>query len=360
MIKTNIPNSALYYPSIEFVDPSWLWASSLLWDRIYRIVPKDYIPEDSENIKRLAETGEIGVPIQPDEYAKEVSDKFLEKLQTRHWDAAALSGSVEGYSRLHHDKVDVRLREMIVAKGSGASHEDWLYVPTEYGALYMTYLARYIARKSGLNLVTDVAAAWTGSTYFSYDGRIQDCPMKDDPHVLAAMIIRDFIPTNITDITPADLLSFRDKRRDERQQFMIAVKNAAESLANCHDAKVARDMYEDLKRDIESNLKEYRKSMDILKVEGWTGLKTLTFPATTGVIGKLIALDPTQLAIFATAGAAMGVVCGLSSMAQKGKKLDSEYDYSYLLHIRRNWQKCYRGEDWNYFLCRQMEEFIND
>jgi hypothetical protein len=38
----NATYSALYYPSIEFADPQWLWASSLIWDRIYRIVPKDY------------------------------------------------------------------------------------------------------------------------------------------------------------------------------------------------------------------------------------------------------------------------------------------------------------------------------
>jgi hypothetical protein len=65
----NATYSALYYPSIEFADPQWLWASSLIWDRIYRIVPNGYAPEDSENIRKLSETGEIGIPIHPDKYA---------------------------------------------------------------------------------------------------------------------------------------------------------------------------------------------------------------------------------------------------------------------------------------------------
>lgn len=357
----NVSYSALYYPSIEFADPEWLWASSLIWDRIYRIVPKDYEPEDSDNVRKLSETGEIGVPIHPDEYAKAVSVKFINKLHSSHWDAAALSGSLENdYVRLHHDKVDVRLRNLIVAKGRGASHGDWLYVPTDFEALYMTYLANYISEIENLNLVTDESAAWTGSTYFSYDGRIKDWPSKEYPKVLAAMLVRDFVPVNIINISPRKLLSFRERRRDERHRFVGAVRNAAERLANCHDVKIAQDVYQDIKKDVAESLEEYRKSMDLLKVEGWTGIKTLMFPATTSMLGKLIDLDPSKLKIISAVGVAMGAVSGLAVVAQKRKKLIHEYDYSYLFHMRRTWENCYRGYDWNYYLCRQMEEFIND
>jgi hypothetical protein len=357
----NATYSALYYPSIEFADPQWLWASSLIWDRIYRIVPKDYAPEDSENIRKLSETGEIGIPIHPDEYAKAVSAEFIEKLHSRHWDAAALSGSLESdYARLHHDKVDVQLRNLIVAKGRGASHGDWLYVPTDFEALYMTYLANYVSKKANLNLVTDASAAWTGSMYFSFDGRINDWPSEECPQVLAAMLIRDFVPVNIMNILPKELLSFRERRRDERHRFIGAVTNAAEQLANCQDSQVVHDVYEDIKKDVAESLKDYRKSMDLLKVEGWMGIKTLMFPATTSILAKLIALDPSKLTILSAVGVAMGAVSGLTVVAQKRRKLTHEYDYSYLFHMRREWENCYRGNDWNYYLCRQMEEFIHD
>lgn len=354
-------HSALYYPSIEFEDPQWLWASSLIWDRIYRIVPKDYIPEDSDNFKKLFESGEIGVPIHPDQYAKAVSKTFIRKLRSGYWDAAALSHNMnEDYARLHHDKVDVQLREMIVAKGRGASHKQWLYVPTDFEALYMTYLARYISQKANLNLVTDAAPAWTGATYFTYDGNVEEWPREELPHVLAAMLIRDFIPTNIVEMHPKELLAFRENYRDERRRFVGAVRTAATQIANCHDAKIARDMYDELKKDIISSLEDYKKSMNVLKVEGWTGIKTLVFPAAASVIGKLFPLDATQLTILSAGGLAMGAVLGITSMKQKGKRLAREYDYSYLLHVQRAWQNCYQGSDLNYYLCRQMEEFIND
>ena len=42
--------SILYFPSIEFNDENWVKASLLLWDRIYRITPNNYIPNDNETI----------------------------------------------------------------------------------------------------------------------------------------------------------------------------------------------------------------------------------------------------------------------------------------------------------------------
>lgn len=353
--------SALYYPSIEFADPKWLWASSLVWDRIYRIVPKDYSTQDSDNVKKLCESGEIGIPIQPDDYAKDVSDQFLLKVQSGRWNAAALTMDAnEEYERLHQDKVDVQLRRMIISQGSTSARDKWLHVPTAFASLYMTYLAKHVSEKNGLSLVTDVAPAWTGATYFKFDGQVEDWPREELPLALAALVVRDFVPTNILNLAPEALLSFREKRRDERRRFVTAVQSAAKALANCHDATVARDVYEGMKRDISTSMDDYRGAMDLLKVEGWTGMKTIVFPVTTGVIGKLVSLEPTQLAVLATTGLALGVVSGLASMKQKGKRLSKEHDYSYLVNLRREWQNCYRGEDWNYYLCRQMEEFIND
>jgi len=60
-------------------------------------------------------------------------------------------------------------------------------------------------------------------------------------------------------------------------------------------------------------------------------------------------------------GAALGLVSGLRNYSQKRKRLLKECDYSYLLHMRREWKGVARyNNDYNYYLCREMEEFIND
>ena len=258
----NTPNYALYYPTIEFLNFSWLWSASLLWDRIYRIVPETYEPDDPENVRILTETGEIGIPIRPDSYAKNVAEEFLDKIDSGDWQAAALEFEVpEAYARLHQDKVDVELRNMIIAKGRASAQDEWIYVPTEFEALYMAYLAQTVSEKNNLQLLSDSSAAWTGATFFKYDGQIEDFPNEELTQQLATLVIRDFIPQNILEIRPQEIIKFREKYRDERQRFIGAIRTAAKAISECEDGTVYRDRIKDLKKDIEEALSDYRGSM---------------------------------------------------------------------------------------------------
>src|SRR5437588_12611117 len=45
----------LYYPSIEFNDDAWVKVAALYWDKLGRIVPSGYNPDDSDTIKQLTE-----------------------------------------------------------------------------------------------------------------------------------------------------------------------------------------------------------------------------------------------------------------------------------------------------------------
>lgn len=148
-MNTN-PNYALYYPSIEFQNSHWLWMASLLWDKIYRIVPKDYNPKDLKKVQELMSEGDIGIPIHPDAYVHDIAEEFIDKLNNSGWNAAALptrSQIDREYAKLHKDKIDVKLKEMIIAEGNGALHDDWLFMDDDFAALYMTYLAKSISEK---------------------------------------------------------------------------------------------------------------------------------------------------------------------------------------------------------------------
>lgn len=134
-------------------------------------------------------------------------------------------------------------------------------------------------------------------------------------------------------------------------------------MSSCADPSIVKDMIEDLKKDIEACLKDYRKAVETLNITVWTGIKSLSFPVATKVASVISGaeLDPSTLFIVSGLGVALGLVSGLADWRQKQEKLEKEYDYSYLLHLARKWQKCARYEkDYNYFLCREMEEFIND
>lgn len=357
-------NYAIYYPAIEFQNYEWLWSAALLWDRIYRIVPSNCEPDDPINIRILCEDGEIGIPIRPDNYAKEIADEFIIKLNSEDWNAAALELNVpDDYAKLHKDKVDVKLRELIISKGSAASYNDWLYIPVEFEALYMTYLAKSISERNNLQLLSDSSAAWTGSTYFHFNGNIEDFPSDNLLQQLITLVIRDFIPSNILDIKPEELLKFRRKYKDERCRFLSAVKKGAKQISDCDDPTVIQDHIEDMKKEIETALNDYRKSLKILNIVGLTGIKSLSFPVLTNILTKITGndLDPTTLVVLSTMGIGLGLVSGLSNLRHKRKNLLRESDYSYLLHLNREWKGRSRyNHDYNFFLYSQMEEFIND
>ncbi len=119
----------------------------------------------------------------------------------------------------------------------------------------------------------------------------------------------------------------------------------------------------DIKRDIGSALVDYKKSMEVLNVVKWTGIKSLSFPALTTVVTKITGneLDPTTLFIVSALGIGIGTITGLLDWKHKREKLSKESDYSYLLHLSNEWKGCAMNDhDYNYVLCDQMDQFIND
>lgn len=357
-------NYALYYPTIEFADYQWLWSAALLWDRVYRIVPLGYKPQDPPNVLALMETGEIGIPIHPDEYAPDIAKEFIARLESGEWNAAALTGEIsDEYKRLHTDKVDVLLRDMIIAMGAGSKQGEWLHVPTDFAAHYMMFLANAIAEKNNLQMLSDSAAAWTGSTYFKFNGGVEDYPSDEYSQQLATLVVKDFLPSNILSIRPVDLLSFRKKYRSERQRFLSSIQTWAQRLSDCEDKRILNDIIQDMKKDIELSLKDFRDSLSSLNVITMTGLKSLTFPVATKIASVIGGkdLDPSTLMIVAGLGVAIGLVSGLTDWKQKRRKLLKECDYSYLMHMQGQWKGvAMYDKDYNYYLCRKMEEFIND
>ena len=285
-------------------------------------------------------------------------------MSSGEWDAAALVGELsDDYKRLHTDKVDVVLRDMIIAKGSAKARGEWLHVPTSFAAHYMTYLANCIAVRNNIQMLSDSAPAWTGATYFRFDGEIEDYPREDLSQQLVTLVVRDFLPDNVLSITPGEILHFREKYRSERQRFLTSMQKFAKLLSDCDDGSVAKDIINDLQKDIDSALADFRGSLSTLKVVTFTGLKSVTFPIVTKVASLIggVDLDATTLMLLGTGGAALGLVSGISDYSQKRKRLLKECDYSYLLHMQREWKGiAWYNKDYNYYLCRGMEEFIND
>lgn len=357
----------LYYPNIEFdvTDYEWLWRAALLWDRVYRIVPDGYDLNEPKNIQEICSTGEIGISLCPRRYSDSASKKFVRKLGNRDWQATALEFQTDDietykqYTRLHKEKVDVSLRNLILLNLEAIEDGDWLYVPKQIAEHYMIYLATEIAKSNNLSLNTHNPDVWTTSTFFVYDGKVQEGFFPGSDHVvsskaaLAPVIINSIFPENILDITPSQIIEFRSKRKDERKRFQQAFDLFCNKLSQATDPKIFNQIWEDEKKEIEYALTEYKKSMDILKVIRWGGCINLLITIGTDILGYTD-FGTNVIRKISSAGIGIGLLTG--ALEKKNEPAPTPYSYlSEACSLVPN-----RFKDYNYLLCRKMEGFIND
>lgn len=358
----------LYYPTIEFKQSDYasLWSASLLWDKIYRIVPDGYTPNDPRNIVEICSTGEIGIPISPTRYGVNASSKFNENLSSGYWNAAALQFQSEdvdkykNYIQLHKNKIDVSLLNMNILSGSiYDNNDDWLYVSQELANHYMIYLATEIAESNNLSLCTDNADVWTTSNFFIHDTSIQEgyFPGQDytepSESTLSSLFFNNILPSNILDISPDKILKFREKRKDERKQFQIAIENFSNNLSLATDPKILEQIISEERNKVEYALTEYKKSMDILNVVKWGGYITTATTIITDALGYT-SFENNVIQGITSTGIGIGLVTGLLE-----RKFSKPYTpYSYLASINSLSEQGF--SKYNYQLYKKMEEFIND
>lgn len=345
---------------------------ALFYDNIYRIVPNDVIPDDAEELNPLLEEGAIGRMIDPSPYSKKASDDFLSKVEG--WTAAALTFDSEDedkISRLHSDKTDERVRELFKEAGF-RSENDWMYVPTAIASNFMLYMATDIAQKNQLSLITADWGAWTGTSYFGVNGKVDDfifnigrdsCTDEtSESFGLFGLLVGELVPANISEIPSEKILEFRHKRRPEIAQFrscMIELR-AELSKLDSQDVKIGviRDKADELIRAQE----QYRASADILKAKGWFGVSLMGFPAPL-IFGQLMSIPSASTVALGTAGLAIGGLFNIQNTKEELRKLNEKNPASFLIEMRRSFKGYTRargGGDMNFHAYNCMEEYVND
>lgn len=354
-------HAALYYPSISFNNPQWLLCASLLWDRIYRIVPDGVEVNDHIALKPLLETGHIGEYISPPQNLNELADAFLSEMDEYSFAAAfCLNEEDEQYTRLHPSKLDVRMRHML---DEYAHQEDgWYGVPTDFATHYMCYLANHIALKNNIHTISDDSGAWTSTACFKFGGGIDVITEKTNgiEKVLTALSIPEISPYNF-DTCPAEkIVQIREKYADERIEFMDSLDEIYKKLSSIEHPDLARDYIEDEKKRINAAIKNYQQMLTAAAGKKTRGKLSILIPVATQVADILLggSWSVSQMVTLPFAGVLAGAVCGLSTFRKDLKVADSSA--MYLFSLQNEWRKLRQGCDYNYTLCRDMEEFIND
>jgi hypothetical protein len=95
-------NMGLYFPFIHFKDENWLKLSAIYFDKMYRIVPSSYRPEDSDTVKALEGFVDF---VRPDWADPDFGDSFVQFIDRYHGRLEPIYGirNVDGWERIKQE-----------------------------------------------------------------------------------------------------------------------------------------------------------------------------------------------------------------------------------------------------------------
>lgn len=347
-------NSILYYPHIEFQNEAWVKSSLLLWDYVYRIVPEDYTPIDSDEIKALMDADLVRSIKLDDKDREETFDEFLrlcDKLDNRL--PAGLVPSDE--DRIHPDKIDNRLYPYLDLIGEHFIDDfRWLHLSKELARGYMFKLSQVVARIRNLNRGTDDMDAWSISPFFCENANFGEFLQDPDAKgFFCSVTLEDVIPENIGDVSSHDLISFVNNRKDERKLLREKFNDFTNHLAMISNLDYAGQVEMDFVNELMKSKEDYRESMD-----KWKDIPALAVstgvPVSLTALGTLSAIQGNPFSLLRIAGSVvMGAICSYADFYRAKKKRDPSYS-SYLIGVDKLCKNV-RGESFT-----RLDEFIND
>jgi hypothetical protein len=342
----------LYYPFIHFRDEAWLKLSALYWDDVTRIVPQGYTPRDTRDVRTLEDAGVLK-RVDPRNYEQPVGELFRVLLDrhasalSRRYDVSQRDAWPENLERfgletgrlssrtlafIHCAKLEPALHEQLLKRKLAVPSHDrrWLGMHPAIVSAYMIALAAEIARRRGLQPISDnvkhlsgvsscsvddLARALVGDVNLAKkrppssraDGKAPRGQGLDiEPERVAFVTLRTVLPERLDGVQVKRIIQLRAEHADARHAFHAYVEDVRAQLASS-DMTDADALDEHIRLEYDKRLKPSLRELS----RGLRSLGVGTFLGTFSVavalpVGSLLGASP--LAAAATlAGASLGV-----------------------------------------------------
>lgn len=370
MNETAQDRDALYYPYIHIQDPDWLKATLLCFPGVRRMIPQNFLPDDSRTVREFCEIiGPRNTPLlsSVDLFSKSARDaelKLLEKLKEN--DAFIRSrysktkterqfGRNGSPFRLHDEKLILDLYTYLTAgpsehglawhitaprdrpKRSGHGH--WIALHPDLGSAILSVKAVALANDCGLDIVTDSTSAHeavvTRSENDIFDALIGRSPHNEKMPVdqtvgeLAEIVLTTNF--NVRALTPRQIADLLSDGKDLRR-FKNALLPIAATIPPIRNVSERKKRLEDAAREIITEWEKYKKSLPKFALDAIFDSTEIKWPdlATSVALGSGTVWSQ-----------GVGFGLGVAIMSYAGVKIWREYKrkksspYGYLTKIYR-------------------------
>lgn len=364
--RTNRPGAAfesdaiLYYPHIEFFSTDWLKQVLTIWDRVYRVVPSSYSPDDADEVREAVDAGLVVDLRLTQEDLAQVSNQFIEFLDSLRWRPDGLHPRKET-SRIHEEKIDARLRPLMRGLCQKVSADEWLQLPREIADGYMLFLAEVVARRRNLPRLTDDPDLFTVLQFYSSDGNISDFVYdREASEFTSALTMEALIPSGIRHVPMRTVLEFRKQSAEGRMQFRSGLATLAADLAEIEDPQFARERVDMFMNALRSAPEVRNNGLRVFGDHFTSMLLSVAVPmalAAFSVFALGAPFDPFR-GINIVDSVVIGAVAALGQAGLEYRQGWSPSKATYFLGLEGEFGNEHKLEAPQF--CRRMEEFIND
>jgi hypothetical protein len=341
----------LYYPYTHFRDSSWLKVAALYYEGIARMIPEQFRPDDSEDVRALTQAGFLekhdtapSAEAIADEFIK-YAKEFLgdEKRRKKLFPELATSGS--GF-RIQPGKLADRVREVL--KDLHPQQElpkvgDDFDLDAMTGGVYMAFLARRMSSDLGMSVATHEPVFQRLIYKPVSEKEIKEPGVAESTIALASLVIRSAVPTEPESIPIDSVLKFREKHEAARREFFDAIGKIGGEINVSVNDRILTKFLQDKQKIVDQKVEHLEKAMRDVGIT--TAQNFLLFSVPSWVTAKwALNLETGTIPI---AGASLSALITLYRGYREVKKVKRENPWAYVLSLRklkrRSWRQ-YLGQ----------------
>lgn len=349
----------IYFPTIEFQDDGWLKRALSIWERVYRIVPRDYVPNDSDEVKAAIDAGLVESIQLTEIDRKRTAEKFGKFWRKIPFIPAGLEADSPILIGVHEDKIDERIRPILDDLVGKIKVPGFIHLPKEVAEAYMFWLTEEVSRSRNLPKLSDNPDMFTIMQYFQNDAQISDGTMDADAREgAAALVLEHLIPAGIESSSIASLIEFRRRSEEGRGRFRHETQNFIGELARISDPGFATQLMTDYQNKLQSMREGIISSIKKSASEPFTLLVSIGLPASLDVITKLSNGDAFDGAD--VLGLLFIAIAAITEATKSRRYLWRGSEASYYFDLKHQFGEGAPPRPKIIKYSRLMEEFIND
>jgi len=340
---------ALYYPYFRVQDVNWLKASLLYWDEISCIVPENYDPGNPEELKPAEE---FILRLDPEPYTNRAELTFREHVlplseqHDRPEAQATLNAVAEAIGDrriwIHADKMTHELRRELEWRGllQWDTH-DRMQLAEGFDALYMICLAKEMGLATRRPPLTDTEEYAECQALVQFDANVAVSREVQNAETESSVLVQLGIampsPQQLNNVPLQSIIDHHRKRDTERRAFRRAVEEIVSDASGIDDPIALEDFLAEKRRDIEQQMKDFRKTLDELRVNAASSVLGISVPAwkIAAVGGVLLVAGPAAGVVLAGLGITVKLVDWWATVRRDHRQAVAECPWHYWMDTRQ-------------------------